>query len=209
MKAYNSRIFCGLQSTCGFILTAALASTLACISPVTAATVNISASATIVSPVEMAQRSDMRFSGFVSGSTPGTITLTVPTALPQSSPTVETPVTGGQRLGDGGVEQVRGANCSTQLNCGVGVVQISGARSSSFSGVSTPTTATLTSGDNTMTLERIELRYGASGTTGAVSGPGTLSADGDGTVIVGGVLNVAAGQAIGTYSGSLMVSVDY
>lgn len=203
----GARALCNLVGMCVVILSAIL--TVTGTSPVRAATINLSASATIVSPVAMGQPSDMRFSGFVSGTTPGTITLIVPTALPQRAPTSADPVTGGGRLGDGGVELVRGTDCATQRNCGVGALQISGPKSSSFSGVSTPATTTLTSGDNTMTLERIELRYGANGTTGAVSGAGILNGDGNGTVIVGGVLNVAAGQPVGTYTGALIVSVDY
>jgi Domain of unknown function (DUF4402) len=36
-----------------------------------------------------------------------------------------------------------------------------------------------------------------------------VDSEGNGTIIIGGVLNVAARQAVGTYTGNLMVSVDY
>jgi Domain of unknown function (DUF4402) len=205
MKIDKSRVSCNAQRIGAFILTA----TSAWASSVTAATSNISASVTIVPPVAVAEASDLRFSGFVAGATPGTITLRVPTALPEVSPTSEEPIQSGGRLRAGGVKLVGGANCLALGDCGVGAVQIGGPVSGSFSGVSTPQTTTLTSGDNTITLERIELRYGANGTVGAVSGPGILNPAGAGTIVIGGVLNVAARQAVGTYTGNLMISVDY
>ena len=174
-----------------------------------AATINITASATIVSPVAFEEPSDMRFSGFTAGVTPGTITLVVPPALQEIPPTSANPITSGARLREGGVKLVRGTSCTARLNCGVGAVQISGPGSSAFNGISTTATTTLRSGDNTMTLDGIELRYGANGTAGAVRGPGILNSVGNGTILVGGVLNVAAGQAVGAYTGSLMISVDY
>ena len=205
MKIEKSRVSPKAFSTCVIVLT----SVFAWISPVHAATINISASATIVPPVAMTEPSDMRFSGFVAGETLGTITLVVPSALPELSPTSASPITSSDRRREGGVKLVMGTNCSAQLNCGVGALQISGPPSDSFSGVSTQTTTTLTSGDNTMTLDGIELRYGANGTAGAVSGPGILNPAGNGVIVVGGVLNVAAGQAAGTYIGSLTIWVDY
>jgi Domain of unknown function (DUF4402) len=186
------------------ILTVSLAKT----SSVNAATANITASVTIVPPVALTQRSDIRFSGFVAGATPGTITLLVPSALPEVPPTSATPIKSGDRLAAGGVKLVGGRTCSPRLDCGVGALQISGPPSDSFS-VSSQTTTTLTSRDNTMTLDGIELRYGANGTAGTTSGLGILNPAGNGTIVIGGVLNVAAGQAMGNYTGSLAVSVDY
>lgn len=155
-------------------------------SPVNAASSNISASATVVSPITVSERSDIRLSGFVPGATPKTVTLQVPPALPDVSPTSLTP-----------------------MKSAVGFVQIGGLASSSFSGVTTEPTTTLTSGNNNMTLGNIKLRYGANGTAGAVSGPGMLNSDGQGSIMIGGVLAVAAGQAAGNYVGTLTVSIDY
>jgi Domain of unknown function (DUF4402) len=209
MKIEKSRVSLNALSTCAMILTASLAAA----SSVNAATANITASVTIVPPVALTERSDMRFSGFVAGATPGTITLLVPPALPEVPPTSATPIISGGRLVAGGVKLVGGRTCSPRLDCGVGALQISGPPSDSFSVSSqtttTLTTTTLTSGGNTMTLDGIELRYGANGTVGTTSGLGILNPAGTGTIVIGGVLNVAAGQAVGTYTGSLAVSVDY
>jgi hypothetical protein len=205
MKSETSRVSLNSFNTRAIIVTA----TFAWASSVNAATANISATVTIVPPVSMAEPSDMRFSGFVAGETRGTIKLLVPPALPNVAPTSATPTKTGSRLPTGGVRLVGGRNCSARLNCGVGAFQIRGPSSNSFSGVSTQPTTTLTSGDNTMTLHSIALRYGAGGSAGAVSGPGTLDSAGNGTIMIGGVLNVAAGQAVGAYTGSLTVSVDY
>jgi hypothetical protein len=208
------------MSACAILLTAVLAGT----PSAHAATANIYASATIVPPVGVAERSDMRVSGFVAGATPGTITLSVPPALSEPAlsepalsepalsevaPTQTTPVDSGKRKGSGGVRLLGQANCLAMNDCSVGAVQIGGPSSASFSGVSTQSTTTLTSGDNIMTLGGVKLRYGADGTAGTISGPGLLNASGTGTIMIGGVLNVAAGQATGNYRGSLIVSVDY
>jgi hypothetical protein len=58
-------------------------------------------------------------------------------------------------------------------------------------------------------LDDIKLRYGANGTAGAESGTGMLNSDGKATILIGGVLAVAAGQAPGNYTGTLTVSIDY
>jgi hypothetical protein len=174
-----------------------------------AANSTISASATIVPPLAVSEPSDIRFSTFIAGPTPGTLTLFVPPALPSVAPTSATPIKNGGGSPAGGVQIVRGTNCARMRNCGLGALQIGGPASSSFSGVSIQPSATLTSGDNTLTLEGIRLRYGASGTAGTISGPGIVSPAGNGTIVIGGALTVAASQALGTYTGSLTVLVDY
>jgi Domain of unknown function (DUF4402) len=213
MTIEKSNVSLTALRTCAIILTLTLAwpgaGTGAWTSSAHAATAIMSASATIVPPVSVAEPTDIRFSRFVAGATPGTITLLVPSTLPAVSPTSQTPIERGGRLLGDGVNLVGTENCVALRSCGVGALQIGGPPSDSFSGVSTQTTTTLTSGDNTITLDSIELRYGANGTAGAVRGAGVLDPIGNGTIVMGGVLNVAARQAMGTYTGSLTVSVDY
>jgi hypothetical protein len=201
----TSRLFARTMPAWGLVLTAAFA----CAPSAHAATANIYASATIVPPVGVTGRDDMAFSSFVAGTTPGTITLLVPSDLSNEPTAIAGRAKSGGRRPAGGVRLVGGTTCSALTPCGVGGVQIGGPASASISGVTTQTTTTLTSGDSTMTLERVALRYGADGTAGAVTGPSVLSVAGHGRIVIGGVLNVAARQAAGQYSGSLLVALDY
>jgi hypothetical protein len=205
MKIETSRVVRGSLGKGAVILTMALA----WVPSANAATANISASVTIVPPAAMTEASDLRFAGFVAGATPGTLTLRVTPALPEVSPTSAAALTGNKRQASGGVRLVGGSRCTAGLDCGLGAVQIGGPVSGAFNSVSTQPSTTLTAGESTMTLEGIELRYGAGGTAGTVSGSGTLSQSGTGTIVIGGVLAVGARQAAGTYTGSLMVSMDY
>ena len=65
--------------------------------------------------------------------------------------------------------------------------------------ISLPSSATLTNGDNTMTLDTFTDDGGATPTL----------AGGSDTFNVGGTLHVGASQAAGTYSGSISVTVNY
>jgi hypothetical protein len=67
---------------------------------------------------------------------------------------------------------------------------------------------TLMSGTQTMALTKISSLTPGSGVTGNVVA-GVLSAGGTQSLFVGGVLDVAAGQAAGTYTGTVIASVDY
>jgi len=77
---------------------------------------------------------------------------------------------------------------------------VTGALNTAYS-VTIDTTATLSSGVNSMTVSTFA--------TNLTSGAGTLSATGTATVNVGATLNVAANQAAGAYSGTYNITVNY
>ncbi|MGD8571885.1 MAG: DUF4402 domain-containing protein [Gammaproteobacteria bacterium] len=81
-----------------------------------------------------------------------------------------------------------------------GVFSVSGEAGYTYA-ITLPVSATLTSGANTMTVD--------TWTTATGSGTATLDGTGADTVNVGATLNVGAGQAAGTYTGTYTITVDY
>jgi len=69
------------------------------------------------------------------------------------------------------------------------------------------TSATLTSGANTMAFTAVSDTTASAITTG-IAPTGTLTG-GAQTIYVGGVLTVGANQVAGTYTGNISVAVDY
>ena len=174
-----------------------------------AATTNVPASATIVTPVTLTQPADLRFGNVSASAALGTAVVAPPATLPAAAPTTAAPDVSGTRSATGGVLMVGGAACSATVNCGPGSVQISGGNSATFNTITLPATVTLTSGANTMTVGTLTSRYGALGTAGVTTGAGTLSATGTGLLMVGGTLSVAANQVVGAYTGTMAVTIDY
>ncbi len=76
---------------------------------------------------------------------------------------------------------------------------VTGEKDSNYS-ITFPSSATLTSGANTMTMDTF---------THDAGGTPQLSGSGSDTFNVGATLNVGATQAAGTYSGTFAVTVNY
>jgi hypothetical protein len=173
------------------------------------ATANVPVSAVILPPVTLLEPAEMRFGTLASGPTAGTLTLTLPTGLDPSPPTTSSPIISGTRTRTGGVVMLGGGTCSATVNCGAGSVQVTGPASGTFSTVTFPASITITSGANTMTVGTFNKRYGEAGTAGVTTGAGAFSAFGVAVVVFTGRLTVGASQAAGTYTGTLVVTVDY
>ena len=147
------------------------------------ASATASASATIVTPISIAKVTDMNFGNVaVSATLAGTVIL-----APASTRT-----TGGA----GGVTlpAVTGTVAAASFT-------VSGQATYTYA-ISLPATKTLTSGGNNMTVDNF---------TSTPSATGTLGAGGTQTLTVGATLNVAAGQAAGTYTNAagVPVTVNY
>ncbi len=147
------------------------------------ASATASASATIVTPITIVKNTDMNFGNVaVSATIPGTVVL-----APAGTRT-----TGG----GGGVTlpATTGTVAAAQFT-------VSGTANYTYA-ITLPTTKTITSGANTMTVDNF---------TSTPSGTGTLSGAGSQTLTVGATLNVAAAQAAGTYTNAsgVPVTVNY
>ena len=205
MKSYQSRRAAQTAGVFAILAGAAIFAP----SVALAATTNVPASATIVTPITLTQPADLRFGNLSASAALGTAVVAPPATLPAAAPTTAAPDVAGTRSATGGVLLVGGGACSASVNCGPGSVQIAGGNSATFSTITLPATVTLTSGANTMTVGTLTSRYGALGTAGVTTGAGTLSATGTGLLMVGGTLSVAANQAVGAYTGTMAVTIDY
>jgi hypothetical protein len=147
------------------------------------ATATAAASATIITPITITKTADMNFGNVaVSAATAGTVVL-----APAGTRT-----TGGA----GGVTLP-----STTGTVAAASFTVSGQASYTYA-ITLPTSATITSSGNTMTVN---------GFTSTPSATGTLSSGGTQTLTVGATLNVAAAQAVGTYTNAsgVPVTVNY
>ena len=147
------------------------------------ATATASASATIITPISITKTVDMNFGNVaVSASNAGTAIL----------------APGGTRTtgGAGGVTLP-----STTGTVAAASFTVSGQASYTYA-ITLPSTATISSGSNTMTVNAFT---SSPATTGALSTGGTQ------TLNVGATLNVAAGQAAGSYTNAtgVPVTVNY
>lgn len=142
------------------------------------------ASATVLTPIQITKVTDLAFGKFI------------PTAL--GSVTVST----------SGARTFTGVTLATGITPTAATFTVSGEPNATYSINTTGTSATLTSGANTMALTIASDITGANTTTGTVS-TGTLSAGGAQTVYVGGKLDVNAAQPSGAYTGTIAVAVDY
>ena len=142
-------------------------------------TATATGSATIITPIAISKTTDMNFGSVAISATAGTVVLT---------PASTRSITGGVTL-----PAVTGTVAAA-------VFAVSGLGSSTYS-ILLPTTYTITSGGNNMTVTNF---------TSTPSSTGTLSG-GAQNVQVGATLNVAASQAAGTYTNGtgFNVTVNY
>ncbi len=141
------------------------------------ASANATAGARIIAPITLTKTTDLNFGDVVPGSSTGTVVLTTGGAVSS---------TGGVTLGN-------------STNVAAAGFTVGGQGSETYA-VTLPSSASITSGANTMTVGTF---------TSNPAGTGTLSAGGSQTLNVGGTLNVGASQATGSYSGSFSVTVAY
>jgi Domain of unknown function (DUF4402) len=179
------------------------------ISPALADTGNVTTVTTVVPPLTLSQPADMRFGTIIPSGAAGSVTLVLPAALSATPPTTAVPTIVGTRTSTAAITLVGGATCSATVLCGAGSIQVSGQPSGSFGTVTLPATVTLTSGANTIVVDTLTKRYGAAATGGVTTGMGAISATGTATILFAGRLVVGATQAEGTYSGTMVVTVDY
>ena len=147
------------------------------------ASATAAASATIITPISIVKNVDLNFGNVaVSASLAGTVVL-----APAGTRT-----TGGA----GGVTLPveNGTVAAASFT-------VSGQATFTYA-ITLPTTATISSGSNTMTVSTF---------TSTPATTGTLSSGGTQTLLVGATLNVTAGQASGTYTNStgVPVTVNY
>lgn len=108
--------------------------------------------------------------------------------------------TAGARTVGGSVTAITGAGLESN-----GVISISGSTGLPIDLSITPATFTVSDGANTMSVNAFDLDTGA-GVTDAITV--TLTAN-PSTFPIGATLNVGAGQAAGTYSGTYVVNATY
>lgn len=140
-----------------------------------AASVTASASATVATPIAISETSSMNFGTVVASATAGTAVLS----------------TAGAVTTTGGVTTLASTPSAAAFS-------VTGQSGQTFS-VSLPTSATLSSGANNMTIDTFNHSLG---TTPTLTG-------GTATFSVGATLNVSANQAAGAYSGTYAVTVNY
>lgn len=144
-------------------------------------TASASASATILTPIAIANRSDMNFGNLAVNNTAGTIVLS----------------TAGARTANGGV---------TFLNGNAGTVsaasfEVTGLEDATYSITLPPASITLTNGTSNLTVDTW---------TSSPTPTGTLSSGGNQILDVGATLNVPASSSAGVYTGpSFSVTVNY
>lgn len=139
------------------------------------ATANVSAS--IVPAISITKNTDMSFADVIASGSAGTVVLS--TAGARSA-------TGGAVLGNGS-------------GAAAAAFTVSGDPSSTYS-ITLPSSTTITSGGNNMTVNTF---------TSNPSGTGTLSGGGTQALAVGATLQVGANQVEATYTGTFDVTVAY
>lgn len=147
-----------------------------------AATEQATSTGVVVAPIQITKTADLSFGNFAAGASLGTVALG----------------TDGSRNVTGGVVGLPGSSAAAQFD----VVGQTGATY----GI-TVAASDLTSGANTMAFAEAVAVVASASSTGVVA-TGTLTG-GTQSIFVGGVLNVAANQAAGTYGGTIDVTVQY
>lgn len=147
-----------------------------------AASATASSSSTVVTPITITKSADLAFGKFAAGAG-GTVTVS----------------TSGARTVTGGVVQMSSTTTAAKFD-------VAGDTGATYS-ISLSGPAVLTSGSDTMAFSAVSDLTGANATSGTVTA-GALTA-GTQSIYVGGVLTVGANQAPGTYTGSVIASVDY
>ena len=147
---------------------------------------NANASATIILPISLVKGNDMRFGTLAPSGVAGTVLLS--TAGARTATNVQLQVAGGVAFG-------------------AGDFTATGQPSATYA-ITLPTTITVNSASNNMTIGTL-LAKSASGTESHTA-TGTLGASGGTEVFtVGGTLAVGATQAVGSYTGTYSVTVNY
>ena len=149
-----------------------------------AATATASSTTTVVTPIAVSKAADLSFGNIAGGGSAGTVTL---------SPN-------GSRAATGGAVTAGGTATAAQFN-------VTGQSGLTYAIDFSGTSATLTSGANTMTFTAISDTTASAITSGTAT-TGTLTG-GAQTIYVGGTLAVGANQVAGTYSGTINVAVNY
>lgn len=147
------------------------------------ASTNATSTGTVVTPINITKAADLAFGSFAAG-TGGTITVS-PNGTRSVTGTV-LPVTGG--------------------TAAAAKFDVTGDGSSTYT-ISVVGDANLTSGGNNMAFNVISDLSASAITSGTVS-IGTLTA-GAQSIFVGGTLTVASAQAVGTYTGNIVATVEY
>lgn len=141
-----------------------------------AASAGANATATVITPIAISNTADLAFGNFAA-STGGTVVIDA----------------AGSRTKTGAVV-LSAANAGAAAS-----FDVTGQADATYA-ISLPSSATITSGANNMTVDTF---------TSSPSATGTLSAGGAQTVSVGATLTVASAQATGDYTGTFSVSVEY
>lgn len=149
-----------------------------------AAQATATSTSTVVTPISITAPVNLSFGAFAATATGGTVTVTP----------------GGARSATGGVTLAGGT-------AGAARFDVSGSASLNYS-IAFSGDATLSDGTNTMNFTRISDTSASAITSGDVAN-GTLSAGGAQSIFVGGVLAVNANQPAGTYTGSVVATVEY
>lgn len=155
--------------------------------PSSAVTANATASGTVIAPIAVVQAANLTFGKFAPGAG-GTVTIS----------------TAGVRSSTGIIESSIGSTGLTAAK-----FTVTGDPTATYS-ISYGAATVLTNGGGgaPMTMTKVSDLTGG----GAVSGTvltGALSALGAQTIFVGGVLDVAADQLAGDYTGNIAVTVEY
>jgi Mat/Ecp fimbriae major subunit len=174
-----------------------------------AAPANVPTSAIVIPPLSLSEPAELRFGSVSSSFVSGTAVVDLPTTLPAVAPTTSAPINNSTRSFTGGTSLIGGNTCSVSVLCGAASVQIAGLANGTYSSVTVPSTFSVISGADSMTVGTMRVRYGILGTTGVTLGPGSLSASGTGLLVITGTLFVNATQASGNYTGTINVTVDY
>ena len=149
-----------------------------------AATATATSTGVVVTPIAISKTVDLSFGNIAGGASLGTVTL---------SPN-------GTRAVSGGVVAAGGTPAAAQFN-------VTGPAGLTYAIDMTGTSATLTSGANSMAFTAISDTT-ASAITSGTAATGTLTG-GAQTIFVGGSLAVGISQAAGTYTGTISVAVNY
>jgi hypothetical protein len=149
-----------------------------------AAQATATSTSTVVTPISITAPVNLSFGSIAVGGTGGSVTLTP----------------GGTRTADGGVTLAGGTVSAARFD-------VSGMGSLTYS-IAFTGAATLSDGTNNMAFTRISDLTASAKTSGADVVSGTLSS-GAQSIFVGGVLTVGANQPAGTYTGSVITTVEY
>lgn len=165
------------------LIAATTAAGIASFSSAAAAEASATASATVVTPIAIAIGANLSFGSFAPG-VGGTVTVNT-----------------------GGVRSASGPILSSAVAASAARFDISGQAGLSYA-ITHDGSSELSSGGATMALVKFSDLAGANGAAGNVM-TGMLSAGGVQSLFVGGKLTVGAAQQAGSYSGTVVATVEY